>query len=322
MSGLDGLSIVIPFFKRLACLKLILNELAKQSAIIDKPIELLIVDSYSCEDLPSYLDSINTSRFPIRLIQCVNTISAKRNKGADNASFGFIAFLDDDCIPKDLYLASLFDVIMHVDDQTIISGTVSFDKRLCRASAYINYRQWLLNKHPRRLLKYCDPWNAYSMNFVASKRLFESIRFDESIVLYGCEDPAFFHQCNLEGFKIANGNFSITHVESNGFSRYMEKNMTFGCSLSILKNKYSYMYSRLGDRAKVLEYFQTYFFCNYFILSLTRNFLTCLAGILERLDKFSFLIHPLIFHSLALAATAVGFSLKKNEVKFVYIKES
>jgi glycosyltransferase involved in cell wall biosynthesis len=94
-------SVVIATYNRSQLLPRLFSALNNQT-LPDDELEVVIVDDGSTDDTPRILAELaRSSRVPVRLLrQSPNAGPAKaRNRGANEAKGGIIAFTDDDCVP-------------------------------------------------------------------------------------------------------------------------------------------------------------------------------------------------------------------------------
>jgi glycosyltransferase involved in cell wall biosynthesis len=94
-------SVVIATYNRSQLLPRLFNALNHQT-LPDDELEVVIVDDGSTDDTPRILAELaRSSRVPVRVLrQSPNAGPAKaRNRGANEAKGGIIAFTDDDCVP-------------------------------------------------------------------------------------------------------------------------------------------------------------------------------------------------------------------------------
>ena len=230
------LTIVIPFYKRVDHLKLILSELCSQASDLDIFLPVIIVDSNSVNDLHSTLEDLSFPCLNISLVQTINSVSNKRNLGAKLANSEYIAFIDDDCLPSCSYLSILFNLVTDSSlHEYIFSGLVSFPNASVHSSHYIKFRQSLLDLYPRDNFSLSNAENAYSMNFLIKRSILLDLLFSETISTYGWEDYEFFFRVLNSGHLILNGNFHVFHLEYSNFSNYINKMFRYGHSLQLLK---------------------------------------------------------------------------------------
>lgn len=232
---MNTLSIVVPFYKRLDCLKLILSELSSQARDLNITIPVIVADSASVNNLDYILNESTYPNIIVNVIQTINSLSKKRNCGGLLAESTHIAFIDDDCLPSPSYLSSLLRLVESSSRSEIVSGTVSFPRNLIATSHYIKFRQSLLNLYPRQVSTPCKAENAYAMNFLVNRDVFLDLLFSETIKSYGWEDQEFFFRALKKGYVILNSNFHVYHLESSTFSYYVDKMMRYGYSLRLIK---------------------------------------------------------------------------------------
>ncbi|MEM9290338.1 MAG: glycosyltransferase [Acidobacteriota bacterium] len=139
-------SVVVPTYNRLDVLPEVLDALEAQR---DAPsYEILVVNDGSGEDTVSFLDQ-RSFRRPARVIHQDNAgPAAARNAGVQAASGRWVAFLGDDTVPQEGWLAAHREAHRRFGDEENI--------------AVIGYTQW----HPRmRLNPFLDHINEHGLQF-------------------------------------------------------------------------------------------------------------------------------------------------------------
>ncbi|RJT27294.1 glycosyltransferase family 2 protein [Buttiauxella izardii] len=214
------LSVVIPVWKRVIELSLILNELNKQAALNDIKLEVILCDSHSGIEIEKIIDdAINElNSLTIRHLHTENIVAAKRNLGIKKSSGQYLIFLDDDCIPGEDFLNDVVHIVNNYKENTVYCGEVRFVKELVNNSNYYRYRD---SRHP----KYSDDemlilneWTFVSMNCLISRDILErtQILYNENFLGYGCEDHEFPWQLMNSGVNIIMSKQMILHHEHGG----------------------------------------------------------------------------------------------------------
>lgn len=226
------LCVVIPFYKRTALVLQALESLSLQAIESNATIDVIIVDSHSVPSLHEVVNHKPYARLSISILNTINSLSAKRNYGARYATSQYIAFLDDDCIPSPGYISSILTAISSsISPGTVFSGQVSFPPACIRSSQYILFRQSLITKFSRVPHTECNFLNAFAMNCVVPKTIFNQLTFNEAFTSYGWEDHDFFLRIHISGIPIINGEFAVSHHEETSVSTYLLKISRYGASL-------------------------------------------------------------------------------------------
>jgi hypothetical protein len=182
------LSICIPIYNY--DIRPLFYNLIKQKSTLTIPIEIVLADDGSDYSYTSINEEI-ASLADVYLKMDKNVGRAKiRNILSDNAQYDYLLFIDcDSVIVSDTFLS---DYVAQIDGkEKVVYGGVCYSdnaswneklrylyglKRECRS---LEFR----NSHPYQTF--------LSGNFLIHKKVFEKVRFDETIVAYGYEDALF-----------------------------------------------------------------------------------------------------------------------------------
>src|SRR5574344_338845 len=182
------LSICIPIYNY--DIRPLFYNLIKQKSTLTIPIEIVLADDGSDYSYTSINEEI-ASLADVYLKMDKNVGRAKiRNILSDNAQYDYLLFIDcDSVIVSDTFLS---DYVAQIDGkEKVVYGGVCYSdnaswneklrylyglKRECRP---VEFR----NSHPYQTF--------LSGNFLIHKKVFEKVRFDETIVAYGYEDALF-----------------------------------------------------------------------------------------------------------------------------------
>jgi glycosyltransferase involved in cell wall biosynthesis len=118
------LSVVIPTFNRAKRCAGLLRALAEQSLESDR-FEVLAVDNYSEDETSEVLRSLaGTLPYDLRPLRTSSNHgpAAARNLGWRSASAPVVAFIDDDCVPTDGWLAAGLEAVMVRDNVGVVQG--------------------------------------------------------------------------------------------------------------------------------------------------------------------------------------------------------
>lgn len=178
--------------------------------------------------------------------------SAIRNKMADLAKFPYLLFIDCDAeVQHNDYLRRYLSCC--VGEVVLIGGT-AYDATMndpCYSLRLKYGRERESNLH--YLLNHQIKENFATFNFLISKSIFESIRFDESIRGYGHEDTLFGHHLHEAGYTFQRIDNPLIHRgidDNNSFLKKAEES-----SRNLFKLYLSGKYPFLADESKLLRYF-------------------------------------------------------------------
>lgn len=226
MKILKSASVIIPFYNRLQSVKITLQILLDQSLYHNYDIQVIIVDSNTCSN-----DLINISNrykglrnFSVDILHVNNNLSTKRNSGVTIACNELLIFIDDDCIPDELFLYNYFSSFKN--DLDILSGLVKFDINYFNSN-FIRFRNDIENlgfTH-NSTDNTISSDHARAMNFAILRNTFLSynLNFDESFLGYGWEDSVFFNSCYEKGLNVYSCYACIWHDDRTDLRNYLIK---------------------------------------------------------------------------------------------------
>ncbi len=215
-----SLSVIISVWKRPVQLLLIFKELNIQAEKNNIPLEVIVADSYSGEDIDDVISESIPKFLYLNIIHkhTKNILASKRNLGAELATATHLIFLDDDCVPEENYILHALNDISKFDGNTILCGEVRFEPHKVVESNYYRYRD---SRHP--LFSYSGysemtAWNFVAMNCIIPKEILltKKISYNDSFVGYGGEDHEFGWQIVKNNIKILSSSNRIIHHEYHG----------------------------------------------------------------------------------------------------------
>lgn len=179
--------------------------------------------------------------------------SAIRNKLADEAQYSFLLFLDCDVLPYASDFLSKY-LVFAKEPSVVIGGRV-YDMEN-QDSQYSLIRKYGIAKErntPDNVRKkHLNPVFT-SPNFCIRKSIFQSIRFDESIVGYGHEDTVFGVMLTERNIKFVFIDNPVVHIGLDSNVEFIRK--TDASVLNLYKLYASGVYPSIADNSKLLKYF-------------------------------------------------------------------
>ena len=103
---MQGITIIIPFYKREKITQSIIELLSFEAYRLKLPIEILVVDSHTTSHVLDCKE-VHNSYCSIKILHTYNNLAAKRNHGIKNSMYEKLVFLDDDCIPMNNFLKNI-----------------------------------------------------------------------------------------------------------------------------------------------------------------------------------------------------------------------
>ncbi len=212
------LSILIPTYNY-DCLELV-EELLRQTQTLSFPVEILVADDASKEEMKRNNRKINKldNCMFIELKENVG-ISCIRNYLSTQAQYEFLLFLDSDVMPckKDF----LTKYMSFAQKSAVICGGLKFKRKIPEANQTLRYYYGtsIEEKSVEKRLK--KPYAQFtSISFLIDKKTFMSIQFNESFTQYGHEDTFF-------GKELEDACIPVIHIENPIFHNVPDTNAEF-----------------------------------------------------------------------------------------------
>src|SRR5829696_543203 len=120
-----GISVVVCTYNRAALLREALRSLFAQKAV-DLTFEIIVVDNNSSDDTPATVESLKAeSQVSLRyFLEPRQGNAYARNAGVEKAESSIIAFLDDDCIADENWLATIKSTFERDPEVAFVGGRV------------------------------------------------------------------------------------------------------------------------------------------------------------------------------------------------------
>ena len=214
------LSILIPTYNY-DCLGLV-EELHRQAQTLLFPIEILIADDGSKEELKRNNRKIN------KLSNCM-FIEHKENVGrarirnflSEKANYDILLFIDSDAglISNDF----LQNYVSAIQNNEVICGGLLYDRPLPSPVFSLRYYYGICAEERSAKERNLYPYAQFSsFSFLIRKKTFREILFDESFSGYGHEDTAF-------GIELEKREIKVRHIDNPLYHLGLEKNEDFLC---------------------------------------------------------------------------------------------
>lgn len=204
------LSILIPTYNY-DCLGLV-EELHRQAQTLSFPIEILVADDGSKEELKRNNRKINKLNNCIFIELSENVGRAKiRNFLSGKAQYNLLLFIDSDAglVSKDF----LQDYVAALQSNDVVCGGLIYDRPIPSVQSSLRYYYGIYAEERSARRRNLHPYAQFSsFSFLIKKRTFQRILFDESFTEYGHEDTAFGMELEKSGVKIKHINNPLYHL--------------------------------------------------------------------------------------------------------------
>lgn len=212
------LSILIPTYNY-ECLGLV-EELHRQAQTLSFPIEILVADDGSKEELKRNNRKIN------KLSNCM-FIELKENVGrarirnflSEKARYDLLLFIDSDAgLISNFFLQ---DYVAAIQNNEVVCGGLLYDRPLPSEIFSLRYYYGISTEERSAKARNLHPYAQFSsFSFLIRKKTFRQFLFDESFSGYGHEDTAFGIELEKRGIK-------IKHISNPLYHLGLEKNEDF-----------------------------------------------------------------------------------------------
>lgn len=198
----------------------LVEDLSRQCIAENIDFEILVLEDGSDEEF------VNQNR-TISNISCVNHIintqnegrSVTRNRLADMAKYDKLIFLDCDSeIPDNQFIKRY---ISCKDRADVVCGGTTYNGTQYSPEISLRYTFGIKVEKSSAEERNQRPYSAFTTNnMMVSKKIFEKIRFCESLKKYGHEDSLF-------GFELKENKISIEHIDNHVIHIGIESNSIF-----------------------------------------------------------------------------------------------
>ncbi len=214
------LSIGIPVFNY--SVYALVNDLLNQCVAADIEFEIIVLEDGSTLFLEENkrLETLHNIKYTA-LAKNVGRARI-RNQLAEQARFKHILFLDcDSAVTKPDFISTY----IKCDDFDVVCGGRIYPEKV--SSEFALHKKYGENREFRPLKdREANPYsNFMTNNFMISKSVFESIRFDESLAGYGHEDRLFGWELQKRNAKIKHIDNPVMHVGLDANEKFISKSL-------------------------------------------------------------------------------------------------
>lgn len=200
------LSILIPTYN-FDCSKLV-KELHSQASELSIEFEILVYDDCSKKKHEENRQLSDLSNVIYKELPNNYGRSAIRNLMAEDANFNYLIFLDcDGEIPSKNFLSLYYKF---KDEADVVCGGRIYPNRDEIKKKYLLH--WIYGCKRESQCNKCDAKSFMTNNFLINKEVFETTKFDESMVGYGHEDTIFGIELKNKGYSFKIIKNPIIHI--------------------------------------------------------------------------------------------------------------
>lgn len=199
-------SILIPTYN-FDCSKLC-HDLHKQALKIGEDFEILVYDDFSTKKFESNKELSNLSNVIYKELPRNYGRAAIRNLMAQEAKGTHLLFLDcDGEIASKNYLCLYHKFKDEAD--IICGGRIYPEKEKIKRKYYLH---WIYGKKRESKCNRCNAKSFMTNNFLIKREVFETSKFDSTMLGYGHEDTAFGIDLKKKGFKFKIISNPVIHI--------------------------------------------------------------------------------------------------------------
>lgn len=215
------LSILIPIYNQ-DTTKLV-NDLHQLGLECGKSFEIVLVDDGSKEQWKEINRPLKKLTF-VKYIELPQNIgrSAIRNFLSENAQYDWFLFIDGDMgVTSPEFLRKY---LAHTDGIQLVNGGRSYIVSKPDLDYLLHWEVGRNREVKSAFERNKNPYNSFlSCNFLIPKRLFESIRFDESLTQYGHEDTLFGLELKSKKVRLIHIENPLDHVDIETADEFLSK---------------------------------------------------------------------------------------------------
>lgn len=211
------LSILIPAYN--FNVSPLVDELQSQAKKLDELIEIILFDDNSKDYVEENKQIAEKFNLKYKYLEQNLGRSKIRNLLAKHANYEFLLFLDGDVFPKSESFLKTYISFISSETDVIYGGreheyTEKDKDKLRWKYGYYREDQNAKNRSKTPYL------SIITNNLCVKKSVFNSIKFEESLNTYGCEDTLF-------GFKLKEKNANVLHIENPVIHKDIDNNFVF-----------------------------------------------------------------------------------------------
>lgn len=228
-SATDGLSVCIPIYNY--DVSRLVRALHAQATACGIPFEIVLADDCSPRPYAANEALAELSGVSYRRLERNVGRAAIRNRLAGLARFDHLIFIDSDAaVVSDRYLLNYWEMRHH----DVVPGGTAYSSTPPPPGQRL---RWLYGRQREQItadVRNRNPYQSFiTFNVMISRRIFDSIRFDETLNGYGHEDTLFGYELKRQGFEVFHIDNLLVHSDVCDTPTY------FKCTREALANLWS-----------------------------------------------------------------------------------
>jgi len=214
---------------------------------------LLLINSSDNQSVEWHQDLGKCKGIKIFQLPTVAVRSVARNFLAGQAKYNHLLFLDCDSEPFDNQFIARYLPYCE-ENNVVVCGGTAYKKQKPPAKSYLRWAYGVHAEEKPAAVRNLKPNAKFStFNFLISRELFMSVRFNELLKNYGHEDTIFGLELKKRGVKILHIDNPLYHLGIDSNKLYLQKTREGVKNLKILLQQYPHQ--ELIENIRLLRYY-------------------------------------------------------------------
>jgi glycosyltransferase involved in cell wall biosynthesis len=198
----------------------LVKNLYTQAELLEVPAEIILIDDCSEKFFREYNEKTCDHVKYIGLDKNIGRASI-RNLFLTYSNHDYLLFLDcDSMITRDNFLVNYIDAIRKYPDSVICGGR-EYHKLPPPRNKRLRWKYGIRRECKPAEIRVQNPYKSFmTNNFVISKKVLESVKFDERLAEYGHEDTLF-------GYELKKREINIHHINNPILNGHLEDNFEY-----------------------------------------------------------------------------------------------
>lgn len=211
------------------------EELQRQTKTVSQAVEIIIIDDNSSKYVAE--NQASAQKYNLYYLYLSTNIgrSKIRNLLASKANYTYLLFLDGDVFPYSQNFLSNYISSIKSTTQVIYGGRKHLyaEENLKKLRWKYGYYKEDKSSEERKKHPYVS---VISNNLLVQKKVFDEIKFDESLSTYGCEDTLFGFELKVNKINVQHIDNPVIHKDIDSNDVYLSKTKDAIKNLVLLEN--------------------------------------------------------------------------------------
>ncbi|PID67810.1 MAG: glycosyl transferase [Flavobacteriia bacterium] len=215
------ISILIPVYN--IDVNPLVEAIYEQIIPLDIPYEIIVIDDCSTEHLPEIKRFYRSKTIKVLKSDVNLGRSSVRNLLVENSHYPWLIFLDADTLPQHHnFISTYIKLIESQPPASVYFGGIAYDAKDKNQHNSLRYT-YGINRESKPLAKRQKPHPYSSLlmsNTLIKKEVFEKVKFNDKITLYGHEDAVF-------AWDLYKAGVVVEHIDNPAYHKGIEPNDVF-----------------------------------------------------------------------------------------------